>query len=83
MVGTTNLRSDDLRAILDRLSYQAHTNATSQDGRGQLTARDLRYALAEFLEKVQVDGAWEAAGRCLAYFEERSGLLLPEDGGQA
>ena len=78
-----NLRSDDLRPILDALSYQAHANATSQDGRGRLAAKDLRYALAEFLEKVRVDGAWEAAGRCLAYFNERSGLLLPEDDAQS
>jgi len=83
VLGAPNLRSDDLRPILDDLSYQAHANATSQDGRGQLAARDLRYALAEFLEKVRVGGAWEAAGRCLSYFNERSGLLLPEDDGQS
>ena len=82
VLGAPNLRSDDLRPILDKLSYQAHANATSQDGRGRLAAKDLRYALAEFLEQVRVGGAWEAAGRCLNYFNERSGLLLPEDDGQ-
>ena len=76
-----NLRSDDLRPILDKLSYEAHVSATSPDGHGQLAAKELRYALAEFLEKVRVSGAWESAGRCLAYFNERSGLLQPEDDG--
>jgi hypothetical protein len=78
-----NLRSDDLRPILDALSYQAHASATSADGRGRLAAKDLRSTLAEFLATVRVAGAWEAAGRCLAYFNERSGLLLPEDDGQS
>jgi formylglycine-generating enzyme required for sulfatase activity len=78
-----NLHSDDLRPILDALSYQAHANLASLAGRGRLAAKELRYALAEFLEKVRVSGAWEAAGRCLAYFNERSGLLLPEDNGQS
>lgn len=77
-----NLRSDDLRPILDALCYQAHEDVVSVDGRGRLVARDLRYALTEFFEKVRVNGAFEAAGRCLAYFNERSGLLLPEDDGQ-
>lgn len=77
-----NLRSDNLRPILDKLSYEAHLSATSQDGRGQLSTKDLRYALAEFLEKVRIGGAWEAAGRCLIYFNERSGLLQPENDGQ-
>src|SRR6266540_452585 len=83
VLAAPNLRSDDLRPILDKLSYQAHEQATSQDGRGQLAARDLRYALAEFLGTVRVGGAWEAAGRCLSYFNERSGLLLPENDGQS
>ena len=82
ILGASNLSSDDLRPILDELSYKAHAGALLQEGFGRLTARDLRYALAEFLEKVRVNGAWEAAGRCLAYFNERSGLLLSEDQGE-
>lgn len=82
ILGAPNLRSDDLRPILDELSYKAHAGATIQDGAGRLASKELRYTLAEFLEKIQVAGAWEAAGRCLAYFNERSGLLLSEDHGE-
>jgi predicted NACHT family NTPase len=83
VIGDANLRGDDLRPILDRLSYEAHGGVCSVDGRGRLAAKELRYALASFFETVKVNGAWEAAGRCLAYFNERSGLLLPEDAGEA
>jgi hypothetical protein len=82
ILGAPNLRSDDLRPILDELSYRAHAGADVQDGYGRLTSKELRYTLAEFLEKIQVAGAWEAAGRCLAYFNERSGLLLAEEQGE-
>lgn len=81
ILGAPNLRSDDLRPILDELSYKAHAGATIQDRAGRLASKELRYTLAEFLEKIQVAGAWEAAGRCLTYFNERSGLLLSEDHG--
>jgi len=81
VLGAPNLRGDDLRPILDQLSFVAHAGAASEDGRGRLLARDLRLTLTEYLEKVWVPGAWEAAGRCLVYFSERSGLLLPEDDG--
>jgi hypothetical protein len=79
ILGAPNLRSNDLRSILDELSYNIHADAATPDGRGRLASKDLRYALAEFLEHKQVAGAWEAAGRCLDYLVERSGLLIPED----
>jgi len=75
IIGAPNLHVGDLRAILDEISYKAHASATERDGRGRLVSKDLRYALAEFLEKMRVAGAWEAAGRCLVYFIDRSGLL--------
>jgi hypothetical protein len=81
VLGIPDLASDDLRPILDELSYKAHGAANMRDGRGRLSSKDLRYALAELLEKKRVAGAWEAAGRCLAHFTEHGGLLIPEDGG--
>jgi Sulfatase-modifying factor enzyme 1/NACHT domain len=82
-IGAANLRSDDLRAILDQLCYDAFASATAEQASGLLAAKDLRYALASFFAQVRVEDAWEAAGRCLAYFDERSGLLLPADDGQS
>ncbi len=80
-IGAGDLRSADLRATLDLLCFQAHTSTSA--GPGRLLAGELRYALASFFEQVRVDGAWEAAGLCLAYFDQRGGLLLPSDDGDA
>ncbi len=79
-IGAGNLGSGDLRATLDLLCYQVHSSGSA--GPGWLAAGELRYALASLFERVRIDGAWEAAGRCLAYFDQRGGLLLPSDDGE-
>ncbi|MBA3947875.1 MAG: NACHT domain-containing protein, partial [Herpetosiphonaceae bacterium] len=81
VIGDARITTDDLRPVLDALSFQAHSGATSQDGRGRLSARDLHIDITERLDKMGVVDAYRAATRCLVYFNERSGLLLPEDDG--
>ena len=69
------------RLLLDQLSYQAHLKASSRDGRGRL-ARGMVYdALIAFFKQAALPEheAWAAAGRCLEYFNQRSGLLVPDD----
>jgi len=83
VIGDTKLQSDDLHATLDQLSYTAHANAASADGRGRIANDALHLALSKFFERVGVDGAWEAPKRCIAYFHDRSGLLMPEERGDA
>jgi formylglycine-generating enzyme required for sulfatase activity len=83
VLGASKLRADDLRPILDELSFAAHADARSADGCGRLSALDLQVRLTQYLAQVRVPGAWEAAGRCLSYFSERSGLLRPEDTGES
>lgn len=80
-LGVPALRLDDLRPILDQISFAAHAGELSPDGRGMLLVRDLRYTLSAHLEQAGVPDAWGAAGRCLAYLSERSGLLISEDDG--
>ncbi|MBA3948213.1 MAG: NACHT domain-containing protein, partial [Herpetosiphonaceae bacterium] len=82
VIGDDKVQSAQLRDLLDKLSYDAHGAATSADGRGRLPRRTLMLELSETLERIRVSGAWEAAQRCLAYFDERSGLLVPEDDGE-
>jgi formylglycine-generating enzyme required for sulfatase activity/energy-coupling factor transporter ATP-binding protein EcfA2 len=81
VIGDERIGSDQIRTVLDRLSYEAHRDATSEDGRGRISRRDLRLALSEYFAEVKVAGAYEAAQRCIDYFDQRSGLLQPEDDG--
>jgi hypothetical protein len=77
-VGAPDWGSERFLSLLDRLSYEAHRDSTSADGRGQLARGTLYSALIEFFEQARLPQAWEAARRCLDYFEQRSGLLLPD-----
>lgn len=72
--------SERIRPLLDQLSFQAHDQATSDDGRGQLRRRDVREALERFLTQAGLAEAQAAAAsvRCLDYFNQRSGLLVPD-----
>jgi formylglycine-generating enzyme required for sulfatase activity len=81
VIGDERIGSDQIRTVLDRLSYEAHHDATSEDGRGRISRRELQLALSEYFAEVKVGGAYEAAQRCIAYFDQRSGLLQPEDDG--
>nr|WP_254151230.1 hypothetical protein [Candidatus Chloroploca mongolica] len=77
-VGQPTWDSSYLRPVLDRLSYAAHATATSADGRGRLARGHLYTALIDFFTTTEVPGPGDAALRCLAYMEQRSGLLLPD-----
>ncbi len=81
VIGDERIGSDQIRTVLDRLSYEAHRDATSDDGRGRINADALQMALSKYFAQVNVAGAWEAAERCIAYFDTRSGVLQPEDNG--
>ncbi|MFP4441295.1 MAG: formylglycine-generating enzyme family protein, partial [Chloroflexaceae bacterium] len=77
VIGKIEWTSKDLRPVLNRLSYDAHTNGTA-DGRGRLRRESVRDALIAFFEDARLPDAWEAARRCLDYIEQRSGLLMPD-----
>jgi formylglycine-generating enzyme required for sulfatase activity/energy-coupling factor transporter ATP-binding protein EcfA2 len=77
-VGLPDWGSERFQPLLDQLSYDAHKQATSQDGRGQLDRSTLRDALIAYFEQASVPDAWGRAKRCLDYFEQRSGLLAPD-----
>lgn len=76
-VSAEHLHAHELRASIDLLSYQAHASDA-----GHLDAAALRYRLTEFFGRRGVEGAWEAAGRCITWIEQRGGLLLPDADGQ-
>jgi formylglycine-generating enzyme required for sulfatase activity len=80
-IGQADWDSDRVRPLLDQLSYQAHANVASEDGRGRLTRRDVRDGLERFFEQagMRADQAAAASVRCLDYFEQRSGLLIPDE----
>ena len=81
-VGDDRITSDEIRdQVLDRLCYQAHLSATSADGRGRIQGRELQFALMEYFARVNVADPYRAAERCIAYIDQCSGLLQPEDAG--
>ncbi|MEI8305477.1 MAG: SUMF1/EgtB/PvdO family nonheme iron enzyme [Chloroflexales bacterium] len=77
-IGLPDWSSERLRPLLDQLSYQAHALGTSKDGRGRLSRSTVRDGLISFFEIAGVSEPWGAARRCLDYFEQRSGLLVPD-----
>ncbi|RRR75215.1 MAG: NACHT domain-containing protein [Candidatus Viridilinea halotolerans] len=77
-IGMPTWDSSYIRPLLDRLSYQAHGAASSQDGRGRLARGDLYAALIGFFQQTGVASPGDAAVRCLDYIDQRSGLLLPD-----
>lgn len=83
-IGDERITGKKLRDfVLDRLCYQAHLATTSNDGRGQIEAMQLKQALMAYFAKIKIktnDPYW-AAERCVAYIDQRSGLLQPDDTG--
>ncbi len=81
-IGLPNWNSDSLKPLLDQLSYQAHRDADSSDGRGRLARGMLRDRLTEFFQQQMEMREQDAAGAavcCLRYLDQRSGLLAPDD----
>jgi energy-coupling factor transporter ATP-binding protein EcfA2 len=78
-IGHPNWDSARIRVVLDELSYIAHRDATSSDGRGRISRAMLRDKLIEFFKNAGLPRYADAAERCLEYFQQRSGLLLPDD----
>ena len=83
-IGDERITGKKLRDfVLDRLCYQAHLSTTSNDGRGQIDTMQLKQALMAYFAKIKIktnDPYW-AAERCVAYIDQRSGLLQPDDTG--
>jgi formylglycine-generating enzyme required for sulfatase activity len=77
-VGQPEWGSERFLPLLDRLSYEAHRDSNSPDGRGRLARGALYTALIDFFRSGRVPMPGEAALRCLDYFEQRSGLLLAD-----
>ena len=81
-IGDERITSQKLRnRVLDRICYQAHLQATSEDGRGRIPSRELKFELMEYFDLVKVADPYRAAEHCIAYIDQRSGLLQPEDAG--
>ncbi len=80
-IGVPDWGSERIRPLLDRLSFEAHAVGSSIDGRGRLARRDVRDALERYLIEAGMrdDQAAASAVRCLDYFNQRSGLLVPDD----
>lgn len=80
VIGHPDWNSERIRPVLDQLSYDAHLNHSSKDGRGRLDRWEIHKILFTALENDGMDGdkAAGAAVRCLDYIEQRSGLLLPD-----
>ncbi len=79
VVGWRDWTSERIRPVLDRLSYEAHRDATSADGRGRLSKMAVEWALRQHLAAAEMseDAAASAATRVAHYMEQRSGLLQP------
>jgi formylglycine-generating enzyme required for sulfatase activity/energy-coupling factor transporter ATP-binding protein EcfA2 len=79
-IGLPDWDSQRLLPLLDRLSYEAHRTAASEDGRGRLTKATVRDTLIAFFEQAKLSEAvaLEKTGRCLEYIQQRSGLLMPD-----
>ncbi|PDW00667.1 SUMF1/EgtB/PvdO family nonheme iron enzyme [Candidatus Viridilinea mediisalina] len=77
-IGMPTWDSSYIRPLLDRLSYEAHGAASSQDGRGRLARGEVYTALIDFFQQTEVASPGDAAVRCLDYIDQRSGLLLPD-----
>ena len=81
-VGDERITGEELRdQVLDRLCYQAHLNSTSADGRGRIQGRELKFELMEYFARVNIANPYHAADRCIAYIDQCSGLIQPEDAG--
>jgi formylglycine-generating enzyme required for sulfatase activity len=80
IIGAAGWNSKRMLPLLDRLSYEAHRDSVSADGRGRLSAIRLQKALQDHLTDggMQDDLAAAAAVRCLQHFDYRSGLLRPD-----
>ena len=81
-IGDERITGEELRdQVLDRLCYQAHLDTTSTDGRGRIQGRELKFELMEYFARVKVANPYHAADRCIAYIDQCSGLIQPEDAG--
>jgi formylglycine-generating enzyme required for sulfatase activity len=71
--------SERIRPVLDRLSYEAHRDATSTSIRGRIPRMTVEWELREHLIATGMldDEAAKAAVRAVRYIEQRSGLLQP------
>jgi hypothetical protein len=78
-IGLPDWGSERVRPLLDRLSYDAHLHASSEDGRGRIARAALYTALIDFFKTARVPQPGDIALRCLDYFEQRSGLLVPDE----
>jgi formylglycine-generating enzyme required for sulfatase activity len=80
VIGASGWNSKRMLPLLDRLSYEAHRDSTSEDGRGRIAAVQLQHAVQHHLIDggLRDDLAAAAAVRCLQHFDYRSGLLRPD-----
>ncbi len=82
VIGNGTIGSDDILPLLEKLAYDAHHDALSPDLCGRLPRETLLRELTKAFRTMRINGAAETAERCLDYFDERSGLLVPEDDGE-
>lgn len=78
VIGKPEWDSSYIMPLLDQLSYLAHTEAQSEDGRGRLKRGEVYAALIDFFRKAQLSNPGDTALRFLDYVDQRSGLLQPD-----
>lgn len=79
-IGRPDWGTDRFTPVLDRLCYHAHLTMVSEDGHGRLSRSAVRDALIEFFVEAGLSEseAWRAGWCALDYFDQRSGLLMPD-----
>jgi len=79
VIGAGGWNSKRMLPLLDRLSYEAHRDTTSADGRGRIAAMQVQHAVQQHLIAGGMrDDHAAAAVRCIEYIDQRSGLLTPD-----
>lgn len=79
VIGRPDWGSERIRPLLNRLSYEAHQTASSEDGRGRIGRANLQSELIQFFRDAKLAEPWNIADRCLRYFVDRSGLIMPDE----
>jgi len=77
-VGLLNWDISHFLPLIEELSFKAHAEAVSDDGRGRLERGGLYNRLIEYFQNLGIKDYWGATGRFLEYIEQRSGLLVPD-----
>ncbi len=80
-IGHPDWNSSYILPLIDQLSYEAHKDSTSEDGRGRIKRGVVYERMVDFFQqngKNQFNPV-VAAVRCLDYIDQRSGIFVPDN----